>query len=59
MAVALDFALETRDFALSPTLTVVALAVLVNDVTGYAITRGVLRAVGEVVTARAGRGRVR
>jgi Kef-type K+ transport system membrane component KefB len=57
MAIALDFSLATRHSALSPTLTVVALAVLVNDVAGYAITRRVLRSTGEVVATRAGRGR--
>lgn len=59
MAIALDFALATRHSALSPTLTVVALAVLVNDVAGYAITRRVLRSTGEIVATRAGRGRGR
>ncbi len=54
MAVALDSTLGSRDFALSSTLTVVALAVFINDVSAFVIVRALLRRSGEVVMPRRG-----
>lgn len=54
MAIALDVTLASRAHVLAPALTVVALAVLVNDVFGFALARRLFVASGEVVTGRRG-----
>lgn len=58
MAIALDFDLASTGFTMFSPLTVVAFAVIINDIVGYAITRRVLIATGEaspgVVVERGG-----
>jgi Kef-type K+ transport system membrane component KefB len=56
MAIALDCTLASRGHELASTLTVVAVAVLVNDVAGFAVTRRLMQWSGEVVRGRKGVG---
>jgi hypothetical protein len=56
MAIALDCTLATRSsvltYVLAPTLTVVAIAVFVNDLMGFMLARRALQASGEVRVGR-------
>lgn len=53
IAIALDCTLASRGHVLASTLTVVALAVLLSDVFGFAVTRRLMKVSGEVVPSRA------
>jgi Kef-type K+ transport system membrane component KefB len=55
MAIALDCTLASRGHALSTALTVIALAVFVNDLAGFGVVRRLIVASGEVVPGRKGR----